>query len=134
MEPELELLLHTYSSVFSSPSGIPLPRSHVHHIPLLKGLNPVKIRPYRYPHSQKEEIEKLVENILREGSIQHSSNPFSSPIILVKKKDRSWRVCTDYRALNAITINDSCPIPIVDELIDELYRACYLSKLDLRSS
>ena len=132
MEPELALLLHTYSSVFSTPSSLPPPRSHVHHIPLLTGSNPVKVKPYRYPHSQKEEIEKLVENILREGIIQHSSNPFSSPIILVKKKDGSWRVCTDYRALNAITIKDSFPIPTVDELIDELYGACYFSKLDLR--
>jgi len=109
MESELAVLLHNYSSVFSNPSGLPPLRSHDHHIPLLKNSPPVKVKPYRYPHSQKEEIEKLVKNMLREGIIQPSSNPFSSPIILVKKKHGSWRVCNDYRALNAITIKDSFP-------------------------
>jgi len=134
MKPELALLLHTYRSIFSLPSGLPPPRSHVHSIPLLEGSNPVKVKPYRYPHSQKEEIEKLVHDMLLEGLIQPSSSLFSSPIILVKKKDGTWRVCNDYRALTAITIKDNFPIPTVDELIDELYGACYFSKLDLRSS
>jgi len=119
--------------VFSTPSGLPPPRSHVYHIPIRECSNPVRVQPYRYPHNQKEEIEKLVDNMLREGIIQPSNYPVSSPIILVKKKDWSWRVYIDYRALNAITIKDSFPIPTVDELIDELYRTCYFSKLDLRS-
>ncbi|WVZ01635.1 hypothetical protein V8G54_027704 [Vigna mungo] len=133
MQPDLALLLHTYASVFDTPHHLPPQRSHDHAIPLLAGSNPVKVKPYRYPHSQKKEIERPVEGMLKEGIIQHSKSPFSSPIILVKKKDGSWRVCTDYRALNAITIKDSFPIPIVDELIDELFGACYFSKLDLRS-
>jgi len=133
MEPELALLLHTFSSVFDTPTSLPPQRSHDHSISLLEGSQPVKVKPYRYPHSQKEEIEKLVAGMLDEGIIQPSRSPFSSPIILVKKKDGSWRVCTDYRALNAITIKDSFPIPTVDELIDELFGASFFSKLDLRS-
>jgi hypothetical protein len=132
VEPELALLLHTYCLVFNTPSTLPPPRSHDHSIPLMDGAGPVKVKPYRYPHSQKTEIERLVDSMLQEGIIKPSQSPFFSPVILVKK-DGSWRVCTYYRALNAITIKDSFPIPTVDELIDELYGPRYSSKLDLRS-
>jgi len=129
MEPELALLLHSYSTVFYTPTSSPPPRFHDHSITLIEGFQPVKVKPYRYPHSQKEEIKKLVNGMLEEGIIQPSKSPFSFPIILVKKKDGSWRVCTDYRALNAITVKDTFPIPTVDEL----YGVVFFSKLDLRS-
>jgi len=134
MEPELALLLHTYHDVFTVPMGLPRSRSNDHCIPLIKRADPVKVRPYRYSHSQKEEIEKIVSDMLQEGIIVPSTSPFSSPIVLVKKKYGTWRFCTDYRALNAITVKDSFPIHIVDELIDELFGAQYFSNLDLRSS
>ncbi|XP_028776266.1 uncharacterized protein LOC114733022 [Neltuma alba] len=130
---DLALVLKSYSSVFQKPRGLPPSRDHEHRIELLPGTQPVKVRPYRYPVSQKTEIEQIVEDLLNEGLIRPSSSPFSAPVILVKKKDGTWRFCIDYRALNAVTVKDAFPMPTVDELIDELHGSVFYSKLDLRS-
>ena len=93
----------------------------------------MNIRPYRYSPQQKDEIEKQVRDMLHKGLIQHSVSSFASPVLLVKKKDGSWCFCVDYRHLNAITVKNKHPLPIVDELLDELAGAQWFSKLDFRS-
>ncbi|XP_017406476.1 uncharacterized protein LOC108319747 [Vigna angularis] len=133
IDPDIALLLHTYNMIFAKPKGLPPNRSQNHCIPLLPDVNAVRVRPYKYPHSQKQQIENMVQQMLDEGIITHSTSPFSCPIILVKKKDGTWRFCTDYRALNAVTIKDKFPIPTVEELLDELFGAKFFSKLDLKS-
>jgi hypothetical protein len=71
--------------------------------------------------------------MLKRGVIQHSVSAFASPVLLVKKKDGTWRFCVDYRHLNAITVKNKHPLPIVDEFLDELAGAQWFTKLDFRS-
>jgi len=127
----LATLLNTYSVVFTIPKGLPPHRSQDHHIHLLPSVNPVNVRPYRYPHCLKTIMTNMIQDMLREGLIQANTSSFSSPVLLVKKKDETWRFCVDYRALNAITVKDR--FPNVDELLDELHGSTVFSKLDLRS-
>jgi hypothetical protein len=126
-------LIEEFPQVFEEPEGLPPKRNHEHQILLKQGVPPHCQRPYRYPHYQKTEIEKIVQDLLDSGCVRPSQSPFVSPVLLVRKADGSWRMCVDYRGLNKETMKDKFPIPVVDELLDELQGAVVFSKLDLRS-
>ncbi|XP_012845857.1 PREDICTED: uncharacterized protein LOC105965855 [Erythranthe guttata] len=133
VQEELQPLLHEYEDIFQEPTALPPERGHEHPNILKPGVEAFKIPSYRYPYIQMKEIEKMVEEMLKSKTIQQSNSPFSSLVLLVKKKDGTWRFCVDYRKLNAITVKDSYPIPLIDDLLDELQGANFFSKIDLRA-
>lgn len=122
---ELQQVLDTYILVFELPTV--LPSSWGEH-----GSQPPNLLPYRYPFSQKNEIEKIIQELLAVGVIRPSTRPYSSLVVMVLKKEGDWRMCHDFQALNKLIIKDKLSIPVIDDLLDELHGAQYFTKLDLR--
>ncbi|CAH9091753.1 unnamed protein product [Cuscuta europaea] len=106
VKEELEELVEEFQVIFKESKELPPLRQHEHQIDIKSGEKPFKQFPYRYPYSQRQEIEKLVKEMLASEVIHHSHSPYSSPILLVKKKDGSWRFYVDYRRLNSINIKE----------------------------
>ncbi|GJX34061.1 retrotransposable element Tf2 [Tanacetum coccineum] len=122
-------LLDSYQDVFVTPTSLPPKRKQDHRIPLVPNIPPINIRPYKHPPNQKDVVEAMVQEIMESGAIRDSQSPYSSPIVMVKKKDGTWRMCVDYRQLNKYTVKDKFPIPVVEELLDELSCANIISNL-----
>ncbi|XP_039068452.1 uncharacterized protein LOC120214696 [Hibiscus syriacus] len=129
----LQELLEEFKEVFEEPRGMSPSRKHDHAIVLKQGTQPVNLRPYRFVHHHKAEVEKQITEMLSSSIIQVSKSPFASPCLLIKKKDETLRFCVDYRKLNSATVKNKFLIPIVEDLLDELNEAVFFSKIDLRS-
>jgi hypothetical protein len=131
---EIQSLLVEFDQVFSEPTELPPQHQYDHAIALKHDAVPFNARPYRYSPTHKDEIERQVAVMLAAGIILPSMSPFASPVLLVQKKDGSWRFCIDYRRLNELTIKNVFPMPVFDELLDKLAGAKVFSKLDLRTN
>ena len=128
-------LLQEFGDVFPTevPHGLPPIRGIEHQIDLIPGATLPNRPTYRSNPQETQEIQKQVEELLKKGWVKESLSPCAVPVILVPKKDGSWRMCTDCRAINNITVKYRHPIPRLDDLLDELFGASYFSKIDLKS-
>jgi len=102
-------------------------------IDLVPGTKPVSMAPYRMSTSELAELKKQLEDLLDKKFVRPSVSPWGAPVLLVKKKDGSMRLCIDYRQLNKVTIKNRYPLPRIDDLMDQLVGARVFSKIDLRS-
>jgi hypothetical protein len=113
------------------PRGLPPTHNNHHAIHLIPGSVPRNIRPYICPYAQKCEIKHMVEEILEDDIIIPSQSSYFAPVVMVLKKEGSWRTRPDYRELNKVTIKDKFLIPMIDKFLNELHGAIYFTKLDL---
>jgi len=128
----LEDLLQAYGGVFQEPKGTPPKREVEHEIQLLPESPLSNIGLYRESVLEADEVKKQLQQLLEQGVIRPSTSPCGSPIIIVPKKDGTWQMCIDYRALNKITLKNRYPLPRIDDLLDQLQYAKYFTKLDLK--
>lgn len=126
-------VLDQFLNVFKEPTSLSPRRNHDHSNSVKPNAISISVRPYMYNCFQKNEIEKQVRYMLSNVIIHPSHSPFSSLAILVNRMDNNCRFCIDYRALNVMTIKEKFPIPLVDDLIDELYGSYIYSKNDLQA-
>ncbi|GJS87341.1 putative nucleotidyltransferase, ribonuclease H [Tanacetum coccineum] len=114
-------------------SGQPPQRQVEFHIDLVPGATPVAKSPYWLAPSKMQELSEQLQELQDKGFILPSHSPWGAPVLFVKKKDGSFRMCIDYRELNKITIKNRYPLPRIDDLFDQLQGVCYFSKIDLPS-
>ncbi|GJS11386.1 putative reverse transcriptase domain-containing protein [Tanacetum coccineum] len=113
--------------------GLPPTRQVEFQIDLVPGVAPVARAPYRLAPSEMKELSEQLQELSDKGFIRPSSSPWGAPVLFVKKKDGSFRMCIDYRELNKLTVKNRYPLPRIDDLFDQLQGSSVYSKIDLRS-
>ncbi|GJY13195.1 putative reverse transcriptase domain-containing protein [Tanacetum coccineum] len=113
--------------------GLPPTRPVEFQIDLIPGAAPVARAPYRLAPSEMKELSEQLQELSDKGFIRPSSSPWGAPVLFVKKKDGSFRMCIDYRELNKLTVKNRYPLPRIDDLFDQLQGSSIYSKIDLRS-
>ncbi|KAA0050197.1 pol protein [Cucumis melo var. makuwa] len=137
-EPEVSLsfepVVREYPDVFPDElPGFPPPREVDFAIELEPDTAPISRAPYRMASAELKELKVQLQELLDKGFIRPSVSPWGAPVLFVKKKDGSMRLCIDYRELNKVTVKNRYPLPRIDDLFNQLQRATVFSKIDLRS-
>ena len=136
LEPNsnMQQVLSNYGQFFELHKGLPPTKGdHNQNILLLIDSRPNNVFPYQYPFSQRNEIEKIIEEILVVGIIWWSTSHYSSLVVMVLNKEVDWRMSPDFWSLNQLTIKDKFTIPIIEDLLDELHGSHIFTKLNLCS-
>jgi len=127
-------LMQEFDDVFPEDihNGLPLLRGIEHQINLVPGAS-IPNRPvYKSNPKETKELQRQVDKLMMKGFIHESVSPCAVPVLLVLKKDGTWRMCVDCRAVNNITVKHRHPIPRLDDMLDELHGSCIFSKIDLK--
>jgi hypothetical protein len=135
LPPAVTNLLQEYEDIFPAeiPPGLPPLRGIEHQIDLIPGATLPNRASYRTNPEETKEIQRQVQDLLDRGYVRESLSPCAVPVLLVPKKDGTWRMCVDCRAINNITIRYRHPIPRLDDMLDELCGSIIFTKIDLRS-
>lgn len=130
---ELLSLIDRFRHLFTGEDN-PIRQTHVtEHVIDTGDSRPIHQHPYRHSPFERKLIEKQVEEMLRDGIIRESRSPWSSPVVLVKKPNGTWRFCVDFRRVNEVTKKDVHPLPRIDDILDVLQGSKYFTTLDLTS-
>ena len=126
------LVVCEFQNVFSEElPGLPPEREIEFCIDVVPGTDPISMPPYRMAPAELSELKEQLQDLLDKGFIRPSTSPWGAPVLFVKKKDGSLRLCIDYKQLNKVTIKNKYPHPRIDDLFDQLQGARYFSKIDL---
>ena len=122
--PDTELegipIVKEYDDVFESLVGLPPDRADPFTIELEPGTKPISKAPYRMALAEMAELKKQLDELMEKGFVRPSSSPWGAPVLFVKKKDGSFRLCIDYRGINRVNVKNKYPLPRIDELLDQL--------------
>lgn len=128
-----EKLKEIYTETYAAKNNTNTINSEVEMNIVLKHNQPITFRPRRLSFSDKEKLQEILDDLLKNNIIRESNSPYASPIVLVRKKNNELRLCIDYREINKITVKDNFPTPLIDDHLDKLRNKRYFSNLDLRN-
>ena len=133
LEPELASLVREFPRLFQPPDAVPPDRTVKHRIQLKPNAVPVRRAPYIVGGEKLQAMKEQVSQLQRQGWIEPSTSPWGAPVLFVPKKEKVFRMCGDFRDLNALTIDDSFPLPRIEVMLHRAGGATIFSKLDLAS-